>query len=196
MTDKNPYDRKLSDRFWYTLYGKSETGQRKLNESLHYAALTNKLWRAEFLLSEKGAQVNSGDGFCVRWAAESGHNEMIRLLARHGADMNAKDGEALLRACKRGFVDVAKTLMENGADPTRQNCASLRIADEAGDKALIRALLNAGHDMRETAEKLLEKAEASAQNDKAALYRQYLDAKASAAAMTAAPKKSKDNLKP
>ena len=184
------YEKSLGDKFWYTLYGKSETDKRRLAESLQYAALTNKLWRAEFLLSEKKIDPNTADGFGVRWAAESGHCEMIRLFARFGADMNAKDGEALVRAAKKGHVSVAKTLLENGADATRQNCRALSIADEANDTAFIRTLLNSGQDFTGVAQKLMDAADGRGQFDKGALYRQYLDsrAKPSAGAVIKPPK--------
>ncbi len=183
------YDRKLADRFWHALWGKSETDKKKLDESLQYAALTNKLWRAEFLLTEKTADPNTGDGFCVRWAAEGGHSEMIRLLARHGADMNAKNGEALIRAARHGHVATAKTLLENGADASKQNFAALRIADACNDAAFVRTLLNCGQDFTAVAQELMDTAGGLGQFDKAGLYKQYLDAKArpSAAAVFKPP---------
>ena len=171
------YDKTLSDRFWHTLWGKSQADKAKLDESLQYSALSNKLWRAEFLLTEKKADPNTGDGFCVRWAAEGGHSEMIRLLARHGADMNAKNGEALVRAARGGHVATAKTLLENGADASKQDFAALRLADAANDAAFIRTLLNSGQDFTAVANELMDTAGGLGQFDKAGLYKQYLDAK-------------------
>lgn len=186
----NGYNKSLSDKFWLTLYGNIVKDQGRLDQSLQNAALNNNLWRAEFLLSRKKANPNSGDGFCVRWAAEDGHCEMIRLLARHGADMNAKDGQALINAASRGHVDVAKTLLENGADATRQDYAALRTADAANDTAFIRTLLNSGQDFTRVANELLGAADGIGAFDKAGLYRQYLDSRAKpSAGMTIKPPK-------
>lgn len=183
---ENNYDRTLSDRFWQALYGNIVTSQSRVDESLQFAALTNKLWRAEFLLGEKKADPDTGDGFCVRQAAEDGHCEMIRLLARHGADMNAKDGQALVNAAARGHVDAAKTLIELGADASRQDYAALRIADEKNDTAFIRALLNSGQDFTRVANELMAVADGTGAFDKAGLYRQYLENRSRPAAGAAA----------
>lgn len=177
--DKNPYEKSLSDSFWLNVWGRHISDKNRIAESLQSAALNNNLWRAEYLLTEKKADVNTGDGFCVRWAAESGHCEMIRLLARHGADINAKDGEALIRAAGNGHVAAAKTLLENGADVSKQNYQALRVADQRGDAAFIRTLLNSGHDFTKVATELMEAAGGAGLFDKAGLYSQYLDKKSS-----------------
>jgi ankyrin repeat protein len=47
------------------------------------------------LLFEKGADVESKDGYCGRtplwWAAEDGHEAVVKLLLEKGADVESKD---------------------------------------------------------------------------------------------------------
>lgn len=194
--DNDSYERTLADRFWLATWGRFLSDEKRLAQALHYAALTNRLWRAKYLLQDKKAHPDSDDGRAVRLAAEGGHNEMIRLLAHHGADMNAKNGEALLRAAKNGFVATAKTLIENGADIGLQNFKALHVADAANDTAMIRTLLNSGQDAQSHAAGLLKKAEEAGNETKAALYRQYLDAQARPAPGIASFRRMQDIFKP
>ncbi|KAK8090375.1 hypothetical protein PG997_005336 [Apiospora hydei] len=63
-------------------------------------------------------------GFFLSFAAERGHNNMVKFLIEHGADISALDPVGwtpLLIALNLGHVDVAMTLIENGADVNTTN---------------------------------------------------------------------------
>ena len=53
------------------------------------------------------------------YAAQEGHEEILRLLLENGADVNAKDRSkktALHMAADKGHVSTLKLLLKNGAD--------------------------------------------------------------------------------
>lgn len=137
-----PYKPSLGDKFWFALA--MGTTKRDLEQDFHYAAVVGKLWRAEYLLNEKKVDIASRDNFAVRWAANGGHADMLKLLFRHGGvDANAKDGEALIRAVSGGHHAAAEVLIENGADPARQDFKALREAYKRNDMAMLAQLLPA-----------------------------------------------------
>ncbi len=138
-----PYAPSLGDKFWHAI-GLSGRSNKELEQDFHYAAMVGKLWRAEYLLNEKKVDIASRDSFAIRWAANGGHADMLKLLFRHGgADVNARDGEALIRAVSQGHHAAAAVLLENGADPARQDFKSLRDAHKRKDMAMLAQLLPA-----------------------------------------------------
>lgn len=145
MKFHSKYKKSLSDVFWHALggAGKDRTAQ-DIDNSLHYAALTGKLWRADFLLREKKAKVASGDNFALRWAANGGHVDMLRLLLEHGADVNAKDGEALVRVVEKEMNDAAFFLLDHGANPSLHGGKAFYLADEKGNIPLLKKMLEGG----------------------------------------------------
>ncbi len=171
------YDRTLADRFWHALWGKSETDKRSWANPCNTLPSRTSCGARISCSPKKKADPNTGDGFCVRWAAEGGHSEMIRLLARHGADMNAKNGEALVRAARHGHVATAKTLLENGADASRPGFRRAAPCRRRKRFSLHPHALNSGQDFTAVATELMDAAGGIGQFDKAGLYMQYLDAK-------------------
>lgn len=138
-----PYTPTLGDKFWHAVW-LSGRSAKELEQDFHYAAMVGKLWRAEYLLNEKKVDIASRDSFAVRWAANGGDAEMLKLLFRHGgADVNARDGEALIRAVSQGHHAAVAVLLENGADPARQDFKSLRDAYKRKDIAMLAQLLPA-----------------------------------------------------
>jgi len=170
-----PYKPTLSDRFWKRLSMPYKQRQ-ELEQDLHYAAVTNKLWRAEFLLTEKSVDATTRENFCMRWAANGGHVDMIKLLHAHGADVNAKNGEPLLRAVGTKRMEAVEVLLQLGADISLNNHAALRAADAQGDAAILKRLLKSGQDLRRPAEELLQKARDRHDTASAAIYLEYLTA--------------------
>lgn len=175
----NPYTPSLGDKFWRVVWLPGRD-KKELEEDFHYAATVGKLWRAEHLLSEKKVDIASGDNFAVRWAANGGHNEMLKLLFRHGGvDVNAKDGEALIRAAERGHHAAAVLLLDHGADVSRQDYKALRLAAGKNDAAMIAHLLAAARGAQRAVQELLavaEKEETPACKACIRLYKNYLDA--------------------
>lgn len=171
------YQKTLKDSFWHALVTTMKRND-ELDTEFHFAALTNKLWRAEYLLSEKKVNVNSGDGFAIRFAVESGHDEMVRLLVEHKANVNAKEGEALIRAAVLGRTEIALELLAAGADPSLRDCRALLLADAKGDARLVGAILRSGKDMTSGAKFLLGEARKAGDDKKAAFFKDYLDGRA------------------
>lgn len=175
------FQKTLKDSFWQALVQTFKRNDELENE-FHFAALTNKLWRAEFLLDEKKVDVNSGQGFAIRFAVEGKHTDMIHLLIEHKADVNAKEGEALIRAAALGYTDIALDLIGAGANPALRDGRALRLADAQNDTRMIGAMLKNGRGMEKVAEELLADARRNGGADKVALYKNYLDAQAAKAA--------------
>ena len=136
------------DRFWKFAAGPFKS-KDEINEDLHYAAVTNMLWRAEYLIEEKGADIRSGDNFCIRWAANGGHADMISFLLEKGADVHAREDEALIRAVARGKLPAIEVLMKAGAKPNAQENKALRIAHKNKDIKIIETLLSSPENMTE-----------------------------------------------
>jgi ankyrin repeat protein len=174
------FEKTLKDRFWQALIQTFKRNDELENE-FHFAALTNKLWRAEFLLEEKKVDVNSGGGFAIRFAVEGKHTDMVHLLIQHKADVNAKEGEALIRAAALGYTDIALDLIMAGANPSLRDGRALRLADAQNDTRLISAMLKHGKGLEKTAEELLADARKNGGAEKVALYKNYLDTQAAKA---------------
>ncbi|HEX2752095.1 MAG TPA: ankyrin repeat domain-containing protein [Alphaproteobacteria bacterium] len=144
------YKPSFADKFWKIVNAPFKE-MKDLEVDFHYAATTNMLWRAEYLLTEKGVDIASGNNFAVRWAANGGHDDMLRLLFRHGGiDVNAKEGDALIRAVTRGHTSTVGLLLEHGADIAQQEYKALHLAHEKNNISLLAQLVTSGQDLRET----------------------------------------------
>ncbi|KAH6843254.1 ankyrin repeat-containing domain protein [Chaetomium sp. MPI-CAGE-AT-0009] len=76
------------------------------------------------MLLERGARVDTPEGYPLQAAARNGHAEIVTLLLDHGANPNAfspnnniPEGTALQAACTKGNDSVAKILLARGANP-------------------------------------------------------------------------------
>jgi len=157
------YKPSFSDRFWKTASAPFKD-QKDLELDFQYAAMTNKLWRAEYLLNKKGVDIASGDHFALRWAANGGHDEMVRLLLRYGGtDVNAKHGDALIRAVTQNKPAVVDVLLEHGADIAQQEFKALHLAHEKNNIVVLSQLVSSGQDLRAPVAHL--RADAEAQDD-------------------------------
>lgn len=175
MKFESKYKKTLSDTFWLFFgNGSKKRTEREIDGSLHYAALTNKLWRADYLIRECGAPVTSGDNFCIRWAANGGHNEMIKLLVEKGADVNARDGEALVRAVEKGHDATAALLIDSGAKVALHKAKALYLADAAHNIPLLKKMLSTGEDLVLHVRNLMEKAHENQAKDLLRLYEDYI----------------------
>jgi len=143
------YKPTFADKFWKIASAPFKE-MKDLEADFHYAATTNMLWRAEYLLTEKGVNIASGNNFALRWAANGGHDEMLRLLFRHGGvDVNAKEGEALIRAVTRGHAGAVALLLEHGADVSAQDHKALHLAHDKNNIGLLAQLVTGGQDLRQ-----------------------------------------------
>lgn len=177
MTFHSKYRKTLSDYFWQALGGayKNRTGT-EFDNSLHYAALTGKTWRADFLIRERQAKVASSENFALRWAANGGHLEMLRLLIGQGADVNAKEGEALTRALGKGHEAAALLLLDHGADPSLHDCKALHLAHDGGFLPVLKKMLASGTLPQREIRALLERAREKQNHALTALYENYVEA--------------------
>ncbi|KID95301.1 Pfs, NB-ARC and Ankyrin domain protein, partial [Metarhizium majus ARSEF 297] len=110
-----------------------------------------------FLLAERGAciDIRDRDGrTALLWAAENGHEAVVRLLLERSANTEVTDNNqeqtALLCAAKNGHEAVVRLLLEKGADikaKDRRGQTSLSYAAENGHKAVVRLLLKKGADI-------------------------------------------------
>lgn len=162
------YKPTFSDRFWKSVILPFRE-MKDLEIDFHYAATTNMLWRAEYLLTEKGVDIASGNNFAVRWAANGGHDDMLRLLFRHGGvDVNAKEGDALIRAVTKNHPKAVALLLEHGADVSAQEYKALHIAHQKNNIEILAELVTSGADVRGVVTAL--RAEALENNDGSAAH--------------------------
>lgn len=111
------------------------------------------------LLLRAGADPNARNdagATALMWAMDD--LDKTRLLLRHRAEVNARshDGRTplLIAAARPGAYQVAKLLVDHGANPSefvgtyRGPMTPLRLAAEAGDKALLQLLLDRGADAK------------------------------------------------
>ncbi|HEV3005873.1 MAG TPA: PQQ-binding-like beta-propeller repeat protein [Pirellulales bacterium] len=124
------------------LFGADDAGT-----ALRAAARTGDVEGVERALAH-GADVNAADeiGVTALWlAASRGHLEVVNTLVRQNADVNARDGiwyqTPLSGAVGIGNAEMVEVLLDAGANDAD---AALVAAAQAGNIAVIRAVLNKG----------------------------------------------------
>ncbi|RYP53370.1 hypothetical protein DL768_001615 [Monosporascus sp. mg162] len=102
----------------------------------------DELWHIE--CDEDGYELERMDGETpLRWAAEGGHEAVVRQLLETGADVHARDKDgrtALSYAAERGHEAVVQLLLKSGQ-------MSLRWAVETGDAEVVKLFLERGADV-------------------------------------------------
>jgi hypothetical protein len=91
----------------------------------------------------------------LSWAAENGHEAVVRLLLDTGADLETKDKDhdrtPLLYAAAKGHEAVVKLLLEKGAElevkDEAYNQTALLYAAEEGHEAVVKLLLEKGAEL-------------------------------------------------
>jgi hypothetical protein len=86
---------------------------------------------------ERGADIHACDDSALRWSAQYGHLEVVRLLLERGADIHADDDLALRWSAHNGHLEVVRLLLECGADVHADNDFALRWS---GDPEIIALL--------------------------------------------------------
>ena len=120
---------------------------------LHLAAYFG-LKEAMITLLENGHNLNSKDSYGrtpLSWAAENGHEAVVKLLLEKGAELETKDKDygqtPLSYAASRGHEALVKLLLEKGAElKTKSNNGQtpLSYAAENGHEAVVKLLLEKG----------------------------------------------------
>ena len=93
-----------------------------LPQPLYYAAQLGHPELCEWLIVEKGCNVNSRRGIfgqAIQLAARFGHAKVVTLLLDHGAEVNTPAGEygyPLQAAAFGGHIETVRILLERGAD--------------------------------------------------------------------------------
>lgn len=110
----------------------------------------------DLLVEEKGAAIEAKYKECgqtpLAWAAQTGHDAVVRLLLDKGADTEVRDkyGQTPLRlAIERGHEAVVRLLLDKGANTERRDAGGLTPlwwAAETRDEAVMRLLLDKGAD--------------------------------------------------
>ena len=67
-------------------------------------------------LLAKGANVREFDNWAIRFAAQTGDVDVMRLLLAKGADMNASGGTPLFASVAAGHLEAFKLLLGRGVD--------------------------------------------------------------------------------
>jgi hypothetical protein len=89
---------------------------RQKNGSLCVAAKRGRTETVAELL-KAGADVDTDDGFALRWASRNGKRKKVELLLSYGASVGVFNNYPLRYACKNGHPKVASLLLDKGADP-------------------------------------------------------------------------------
>jgi quinoprotein dehydrogenase-associated probable ABC transporter substrate-binding protein len=124
-----------------------------LTQELSNATLAADTARIEWLVKEKGADINARDpqGYApIHTAARNRHPDLVALLAGLGADLDAPDSDGmtpLMHAAMRNHVPTVQMLLKRGANIEKPNSKgypplALAIAEDKFEVA--KALLDAG----------------------------------------------------
>ena len=84
---------------------------------------------------------NIHDNKALRYAAQSGHLDMVKLLVENGINIYADNEWALQVAAQNGHLEVVKFLVEHGADIHVDNDWSLRMAVQQGYLEVVKFLM-------------------------------------------------------
>jgi len=98
-------------------------------------------------LIDEGANVHAVDDEALRWAANNGHLEVVKILLENGADVHAGNDFALRWASYKGHLEVVEILLENGADVHACNDSALQFAAGKGYLEIVKILLGNGADV-------------------------------------------------
>ena len=131
-----------------------------LTQELSNAALAGATDRIEFLVEQKGADINARDsqGYApIHTASRNRHPDLVAFLAGLGADLNLPDGEGmtpLLHAAMRNHVPTVEMLLKRGADIEKrgpQDSPPLALAIAESKFEVAKVLMEAGADIQATA---------------------------------------------
>jgi ankyrin repeat protein len=127
---------------------KLSSGNPASSQALLYTTMLGFCKISEWLLSEKGANVNVDSSVALRTAARYGQEDMVDLLIRRGARANGhkqRQNTALHLAAERGDSNIARLLIKSGAKVDSWGKASktpLHNASEYGHKDVVRILID------------------------------------------------------
>jgi ankyrin repeat protein len=105
------------------------------------------------MLIERGANLNAANNrgeSALWWAARSGYEDVVEVLARAGADVNKADVEGVAPLSVAANATIATMLIEKGADvnmANRKGETALSLAAWNGRDDVVEALLQAGADV-------------------------------------------------
>ena len=91
-------------------------------------------------LLKAGADVHANEDEALRYAAENGYTEIVKILLKAGADVHADDDEALCLAIGGGHTEIVKILLEADTDVHADNDYALRLAAEYGHTEIVKIL--------------------------------------------------------
>jgi Ankyrin repeats (3 copies)/Ankyrin repeats (many copies) len=142
------------------IYGKYGNNDETRMTGAHLAAYFGLVQSMSALL-DKGVEVESKDKSHrtpLSWAAENGHEAVVKLLLDKGANIEFMDYECyrtpLLWAAMNGHEAVVKLLLDKGANiqfmDYKYRRTSLSWAAENGHEAVVKLLLDKGADISRT----------------------------------------------
>ena len=99
-------------------------------------------------LIDLGADVHANNDWALKYAAENGRIDVVKLLLEHGADVNARD--ALKCAAENGRIDVVKLLLEHGANLHAKDEWALKVAIRYYHTEVVKLLLENGADVHKS----------------------------------------------
>jgi ankyrin repeat protein len=128
--------------------------------SVHLTARFGLLYLSERLLSQPSGNISisadSKDSYGrtpLSWAAERGHEAVVKLLLEDGAELESKDEDGqtpLSWAASKGHEAVVKLLLEKGAElesKSKYGQTPLSWAAEHGHEAVVKLLLEKGAEL-------------------------------------------------
>lgn len=88
-----------------------------LERALAATVIAGHLRMLKYFVS-RGADVDHGEGFCIRHAVRWGHFELVKYLVSLGADITIRSNWAVQVAGYMGWFNIVEYLIERGADIT------------------------------------------------------------------------------
>ena len=124
---------------------KTSASQKSLDDSFLRKVMEGDEYLVRDSLSA-GADIHAQEDYALRYSAEYGHIEQVRMLLDGGADIHAKDDNALRSSAWNGHIEVVRLILDRGADIHANDDNALYLAAKNGHIETVGLLLDRGAD--------------------------------------------------
>jgi hypothetical protein len=108
------------------------------------AASNGRIDAVEILLEQNNIQIHYKEYGAVRFAAQNGYLDIVKILHKKGANIHAAKDYCLRKAASNGHLDIVKYLVEQGADISVNNYEAFQYACLHGEIKVMKYLVEVG----------------------------------------------------